>query len=156
VSSKWYAKFVYALTAVEFWHARIPEIEIAPKAVIAKEACFSKARQLIIEDLIADLHGECRLIGLIFASLNMIGQVKFGMLKISDALVKNSLQSEETSDVLRLKAYYEQIFKVCLDRLPFNVLFFSYVNIGPKIVDCIINLQRKSKSSWMMLFYNSF
>lgn len=109
ISNKWYMKFVQALTAVEFWYSRIPELEITPKAAIAKDTCFAKARTLIINDLTEDLRGLCQFIGSIITSLQMIGQLDHGIVVASDLVRRTSTESEE---IQSLKAFYDKIFKV--------------------------------------------
>jgi hypothetical protein len=96
------------LTAVEFWHSRIPELEVSPNVAIAKDTCFAKARMMAANDLIDDLRGECRFVGLIITSLHIIGQLDHGV-SVAIDLIKKSIESEE---VQQLKIFYEQLFNV--------------------------------------------
>jgi hypothetical protein len=65
--------------------------------------------------LTEDLRGLCQFIGSIITSLQIIGQLDYGIGVASD-LARKSTQSEETQT---LKAFYDRIFKVC-------VLFYSF------------------------------
>jgi hypothetical protein len=99
------------LTSVEFWNSRISEIEVAPKVANAKDTCFAKARIFVASDLVEDLRGECRLVGLTISALHIIGHLEHGT-KVTTDLVRKLIESDEKSEVKRLKAIYEQVFKV--------------------------------------------
>lgn len=112
---------MHALTAVEFWYQRIPELEIAPNVAIAKERCFSKSQVLVSDDLKTDLHEGCQFIGLIISALHIIGQLEHGT-KITTDLIRHSIESNEETEISRLNSLYDQVFKVRVGCLPEGAL----------------------------------
>ncbi|KAI6175637.1 Component of oligomeric Golgi complex 2 [Aphelenchoides bicaudatus] len=111
VSKKWFVLKAISLHSAEFWSARIPELEIAPKVANAKDTCFEKARLLVANDLIDDLRGECQLVGLTISALYIIGHLDHGT-QVTTELIHKSIESSEKNEVKRLKSIYEQVFKL--------------------------------------------
>ncbi|KAH7721892.1 Protein COGC-2 [Aphelenchoides avenae] len=109
LSDKWLARFAHDIAEAEVLSSRIGENKVPQKAVLAKEACFAQAREILTSTLISGLRGEFRHVALILSILSLMGETEMAISRVVDDVICKAVELANAEPYVGLKNLYASV-----------------------------------------------
>lgn len=113
---------------VELWYFQLSEDQIPSKVKEAREFCYNKIKNIMVEQLILDLNNKCIYVGTLLLLLSLISETDYAITQISNIVVNKKLEeiividSSISKDII-LKNLFQEIFKVSIYTLKICIIF---------------------------------
>lgn len=108
------ARFAHDIAEVTLLSSRIGEDKTPQKAILAKEACFSQAREILVSTLIAGFRGEFRQVALVLSILSLMGGTEMAISRVVDNVVCKAVELTNAEPYTGLKNLYSSVTAVSI------------------------------------------